>query len=98
MDDTNLGPCDICGRPMKEGPSVDRHHWVPRSHGGRTASTIHLVCHRMIHQVFRDRDLALLHRDSAAQRAHPDMVRFISWVRRKPVDFVDWPKSPRRRR
>ena len=30
-----LGPCPVCGRPLIEGPSVDRHHLVPRSQGGR---------------------------------------------------------------
>jgi len=89
MQGGDLGPCEICGRPMHAGPSVDRHHWVPRTHGGRVASTVHLVCHRMIHRVFSDRDLA---------SAYRDMARFIAWVRRKPHDYVDWPRTPRRRR
>jgi len=84
MAAADLGPCGICGRPMVEGPSVDRHHWVPRGHGGRVVSAVHLVCHRMIHRVFRDRDLALTYRDAESLRAHPDMARFIAWVRRKP--------------
>ncbi len=83
---------------MWEGRSVDRHHWVPRRHGGRVASSVHLVCHRMIHRVFSDRELALAYRDAESLRRHPDVVRFIAWVRRKPPDYVDWPKSPRRRR
>lgn len=97
MDEAELGPCEICGRPMRDGPSVDRHHWIPRAHGGHAASTIHLVCHRMIHRVFSDRDLALTYRDAESLRAHADMARFIAWVRRKPHDYVDWPRSPRRR-
>ena len=97
MDAADLGPCEICGRPMCEGPSVDRHHWVPRVHGGGAASPLHLICHRMIHRVFSDRDLALRYRDAESLRAHPDMARFIVWVRRKPSEYVDWPKSPRRR-
>ncbi|MBC8451610.1 MAG: HNH endonuclease, partial [Rhodospirillaceae bacterium] len=45
----SLGPCPICGREMVDGPSVNRHHWVPKSHGGDQASDIHVLCHRMLH-------------------------------------------------
>lgn len=64
-DGSSLGPCPLCGRPMIAGPSVDRHHWVPKSEGGR---------------------------------AHPEVRRFVAWVRRQPPEYLDWPRAPRRRR
>lgn len=73
----------------------DRHHWVPRSRGGRDWAWMHQVCHRMIHRLFTDDELAGPFAGPAAIRAHPDMQKFIAWVRRKPADYVDWPKAPR---
>lgn len=98
QDRPELGPCPLCGRGMIDGPSVDRHHWVPKSEGGRATEFIHVVCHRMIHRVFDERELATSYADPAAVRAHPEIARFVTWVRRQPPDYVDWPKAPRRRR
>ena len=96
-DADTLGPCPLCGRPMVPGPSVDRHHWVPRTEGGRTAEAMHRVCHRMIHRVLDERSLARAYASAEALRAHPDIARFIQWVQKKPADYVDWPKRERRR-
>ncbi len=93
-----LGPCPICGRAMIEGPSVDRHHWVPRSAGGEETAVLHKVCHRMIHRLFDEKSLAAHYADPATLRDHPEIQRFITWVRRQPPEYVDWPRSPRRRR
>jgi len=59
---------------MIAGPSVDRHHWHPKSQGGTETEWLHRVCHRML-------------------LAHPDIIKFVKWVRKKPVDYVDWPES-----
>jgi len=82
---------------MVDGPGVDRHHWLPRSHGGRDAAALHVVCHRMIHEVFTDAQLAAGRTDAEAIRADPAIRKFVAWVRRKPPGFVDWPRSPRKR-
>jgi len=96
--ETVLGPCPLCGRPMVDGPSVDRHHWLPRSHGGREATPLHAVCHRMIHRVLDDAELAAAFATADALRAHPEIAKFVAWVRRKPPTYIDWPRTPRRRR
>ncbi|MCB9948423.1 MAG: HNH endonuclease [Rhodospirillaceae bacterium] len=81
---------------MVAGPSVDRHHWVPRSRNGpNDAATVHVVCHRMVHRLFTEAELAARFSTPEAIRAHPDMRRFIAWVRRRPPDYVDWPQAPR---
>lgn len=95
---TRLGPCPVCGREMVDGPSVDRHHWVPKSEGGRETDYIHLVCHRMIHRVFDARELAGDFADPQAVRDHPEIKRFTAWVRKQLPEYVDWPKSPRSRK
>lgn len=88
MRGDDLGPCPLCGRPMIDGPSVDRHHWVPRTLGGRTGTPMHRVCHRMIHRLFDHTTLARHLNTPEAVRAHPDMARFLAWIRRQPPEFV----------
>lgn len=83
---------------MIDGPSLDRHHWVPRTEGGREWAFLHRICHRMIHRVFSERELAAAYSDAGAIRAHPEMRRFVAWVRRQPAEYVDWPRRPRSRR
>lgn len=92
-----LGRCPLCGRVLIDGPSVDRHHWVPRSQGGREAVALHKVCHRMVHRVLDERTLATAYSTPESLRGHPEIQRFVAWVQKKPADYVDWPKRTRRR-
>lgn len=81
---------------MIAGPSVDEHHWVPKSEGGRATAWLHRVCHRTLHTRFSERELATAYSDPAAIRADPEMARFIRWVRKRPPEYMDWPKTARR--
>ena len=87
--------CPICQRPLIDGPSIDRHHWVPSSHGGRDSAVLHRICHRMIHRLFSEADLAKTYSTAEAILNHPDMQRFVAWVRRQPPEYVGWPRVPR---
>jgi hypothetical protein len=54
----------------------------------------------MIHRLFDHGQLARGLNTPDALRAHPDMVRFLEWVRRQPPEFVartDRPGGPGRR-
>jgi len=90
------GLCPLCGRPMVAGPSVERHHWVPRTLGGRESALLHRVCHRMIHRLFDHATLAREMNTPEALRAHPDMARFLAWVRKQPPAFVARTEAPGR--
>ena len=90
--------CPICGRPMVAGSSVDRHHWVPRTFGGREWGWLHQICHRKIHALFSENELARRYNTAGEIRGHPEMKKFVSWVKRRPPEFNDWHKRPRRRR
>ena len=82
---------------MIDGPSVDRHHWVPKSAGGKDHSPLHKVCHRKVHTVLNETDLARRYNTPEALRGHPEIARFVEWVRRKHPEWIDWHRSPRRR-
>jgi hypothetical protein len=94
----DLGPCPICGRTMIDGPTVDRHHWVPKSEGGTDVAVVHLICHRMIHRVLSDRELADAYDTVEKLAAHPEIAKFVKWVRKRPPDYVDWPRTRRGRK
>lgn len=95
LDNLSLGLCPVCGREMLAGPSVDQHHWLPKSKGGREADLLHLVCHRKIHSLFSRQELAAEFSSPEEVRRHPQMQNFIRWVRRRPPEFVVRHRQPK---
>jgi hypothetical protein len=82
---------------MIEGPSVDRHHLVPRSHGGEAWAHIHRICHGKIHSVLSERELAEQYFNFERLRDHDEVARFVKWVRKMDPEYVGR-HAPRRRR
>lgn len=83
--------CFLCGRAL--GAKVQWHHPVPKSRGGRETVPVHPICHRMIHATLGNKALERGYATADALRAHPDIARFIVWVRGKDPDF----QAPTRR-
>ncbi len=82
MTDTKL--CPLCGRPL--GQRIERHHVIPKSRGGREVVDLHPICHRKIHSIFSNTELARLATIDAL-KSHPEMQTFIRWVQKRPPDF-----------
>ena len=42
-----VGKCPICSRDMIKGASINDHHFIPKSKGGKAEDkiTLHVVCH-----------------------------------------------------
>jgi hypothetical protein len=80
---------------MLAGASVDHHHWLPKSKGGRKADFLHLICHRKIHSLFSRQELAAEFGTPEAVRRHPQMQKFIRWVRRRPPELVARHRQPK---
>ena len=87
-----MSDCFLCGRPL--ATRIEYHHPVPKSRGGRETAPVHPICHRTIHAVLGNRDLEREHTSPAALRTHPEIAKFIEWVRAKDPDF----HAPTRRR
>ena len=81
--------CPLCGRELPDGPTVDRHHPVPKALGGTATVAMHRICHRTLHATFTERELAAYGHDWAALRGHPLIARFVRWVARRPPAFHD---------
>ncbi len=88
----DLAVCPLCERPIP--PALrDAHHLIPKSRGGVATVVMHRACHRQIHALFTETELARHYASTEALKAHAEMGRFINWVKDKPNDF-----NPRIRR
>ena len=83
---------------MVAGPSVDEHHLLPKSCGGKIKELIHKICHRKIHATFSERELGKDYSHWTALRQHPEIATFVKWVAGKPATFYDKSRKPARRR
>ncbi len=76
------------------GARIQWHHAVPKSRGGRETVPVHPICHRTIHATLTNKELERSYATPEALRGHPEIARFIDWVRDKAPDF----HAPTRRR
>ncbi len=84
----NLGPCPICGRDMlQDGVSVNKHHFIPKSRGGKEAHYCHTLCHNKIHSLWSVKELESTYADPQAIREDARMQDFIKWVAKKEPTF-----------
>ena len=84
-----LDACPLCGRPLEPGRSVDEHHLVPRSEGGKAKAAIHRICHRKIHASLNEHELATNYNTWTALQAHHEIASFLKWVANKPPTYYD---------
>ena len=90
--------CPLCERAIPP-PQRDAHHLVPKSKGGRRTEFLHRVCHRQVHALFTETELARQYATVEALLAHPEMQTFVALVKTKPGDFfVHTRKSARVRK
>lgn len=89
--------CPLCDRPIPPSQR-DAHHLVPKSRGGVQTAWLHRICHRQIHALFTEAELARDYHRVDALREHPEMARFLDWVRRKPDDFFERTRKSQRLR
>ncbi len=90
--------CPLCDRLLVAGPSVDEHHLLPKSHGGKSKTPIHRICHRKIHATLSERELAKDFNTWSALKMHPEIAAFVAWVANKPLTLYDNSRRPARRR
>lgn len=89
--------CPLCGRPIPP-EQQDKHHLVPRVKGGQHTEVLHRVCHRQIHALFSESELAQRYATVDALLAHPEIQAFVRWVQKRPDDYLGPVKLSRRLR
>jgi 5-methylcytosine-specific restriction endonuclease McrA len=80
--------CPICDRPIPTSQR-DAHHLIPKSKGGKTTEYLHRICHKQIHALFTETELAQQYHHAQILRDHPGMKKFIKWVSGKPNSFYE---------
>ena len=79
--------CPLCERVIPP-TQRDAHHLVPKSKGGRHTEFLHRVCHRQIHALLTETQLARQFNTVEALREHPELATFLDWVKTKPDEFM----------
>lgn len=89
--------CSLCGRDIPAAQR-DLHHLVPKMKGGKITVAMHRICHRQIHALFSETELARQFNTPAALLAHADIQSFVAWVKNKPDGFFEKTRRAGRRR
>lgn len=87
--------CPLCDRVIPKSQR-DEHHLIPKSHGGRQTAALHRICHRQIHAVFTEAELARKYSTVEQLKLQADLASFIEWVRQKPDEFFERTRKSRR--
>jgi 5-methylcytosine-specific restriction enzyme A len=73
--------CALCGREVR---FVSKHHLVPKSEGGREVIELCAPCHKTLHSFFSNATLLKELHTIDRLRQHPDIARYLRWVRKQP--------------
>jgi len=84
-----VGICPICDRDMWKGPSIDKHHFIPKCKGGKDSEFLHKICHRKIHSLWTEKELEKEYNDPNKVCSHEEIQKFIKWIEKKEPDFYD---------
>ncbi|MCB9852860.1 MAG: hypothetical protein H6819_07170 [Phycisphaerales bacterium] len=89
--------CALCERT---GVGTTRHHLIPRmKHRSRRTRRLHDLerrretvdlcrpCHTQVHATLSEKQLADSFNTIEALISHPEIQRFVGWIRSKPADL-----------
>jgi hypothetical protein len=62
---------------------------IPKELGGKVLEPIHKVCHQKIHATFTNRELLHTYHTFEKLLSHPEIEKFVAWVRKRPPEFYD---------
>lgn len=90
--------CPICQREMIEGPSIDGHHLIPKTHKGTEKTLMHKICHVKLHSVFTTREMQHYYHTIERLLESDHIQKFIKWVAKKPPEYYEKTKDTRERK
>ena len=89
--------CPLCGRPIPPA-NLDKHHLIPKTEGGKKTQNLHRICHRQIHALFSETELARRYNTVEALLGNEAMQKFVAWIKIKPDGFHQKSKLSNRRK
>jgi len=89
--------CELCQRT---GLKLTRHHLIPRKRHRRRSAQLRFdradmqtriamlckPCHSTVHATLSEKQLEEAYHTVPALARHPEIARFVGWVRKQPVD------------
>ena len=84
------GVCPICDRDMfDDGYSINRHHFIPKSRGGKEQEYCHKVCHNKLHSLWTEKELEQEFSDPKKIKEHPEIQKLVNWLKNKdPLFYI----------
>jgi hypothetical protein len=90
--------CELCGRRVS---LLTRHHLIPRTRHANKRNKreferkevkqriawLCIACHDHLHALFGEKTLEREYNTLGSITAHPEVQRFLAWIRKKPADF-----------
>jgi hypothetical protein len=94
-----VGNCPICSREMIKGSSINDHHFIPKSKGGKAEDkiTLHKVCHDFLHRQFREVELMREFNTPEKCLEQESVLKFVKWLKKKDPEFVGTVKVSKRK-
>ena len=89
--------CPLCERVIPR-TQIDAHHLIPKSRGGTETVLLHRVCHRQIHALLSEVELERSYASVGALRTHPELSRFVQWIRSRRAECFPGTRTSGRRR
>lgn len=89
--------CPLCQRNIPPNQR-DKHHLIPKLKGGKEIIFLHRICHRYLHAIFSESELAKKYSNIESLMQHEEIKKFVSWVKTKPDEYLDGVKLSKRRR
>jgi hypothetical protein len=85
--------CALCGRNI---PDLTRHHLIPKTRYRKVKKSkpdsnneviaLCSACHRFVHAMLSEKELGHTYNTIESLLTHPDIHRFVSWIRSKHPD------------
>jgi 5-methylcytosine-specific restriction enzyme A len=79
--------CALCERAVPAS-LITLHHLLPKEHGGGADDRLPFCkpCHKQIHAVFSNKQLAEQYHTVELLRQAPELATFLAWIRRQKPD------------
>ncbi len=87
--------CPLCEREIPTAQR-DAHHLIPKSKGGRETQFLHRICHRQIHALFTEKELANDYNNVEQLLTHAEIVNFVAWIKTKPSHLIERSRKSQR--
>lgn len=86
-DEPTHGHCALCERDVPIH-LITQHHLKPREKGGTVEDKTPMCkpCHKQLHAMFSNNDLAKLYDSLESLRAAPMLQPFLKWIRKQKPD------------